>query len=69
MATSVSASPQRRINWAWLGVLPFFIFPILFIFIPSASLFIDSFRNADRRLYTSSTLRALLSRPFPSPIG
>jgi len=31
----------------WVGVIPFFIFAILFIFLPSIRLFIGSFTNAD----------------------
>jgi putative spermidine/putrescine transport system permease protein len=64
MATNVTAPPQRRINWAWLGVLPFFIFSILFIFIPSASLFIDSFRNQDGA-FTLQNLVDLSQPPIP----
>jgi putative spermidine/putrescine transport system permease protein len=64
MATSVPVSPQRRINWAWLGVLPFFIFSILFIFIPSASLFVDSFRNQDGG-FTLQNIADLSQPPIP----
>jgi putative spermidine/putrescine transport system permease protein len=64
MATSVPVPSQRRINWAWLGVLPFFIFSILFIFIPSASLFIDSFRNQDGG-FTLQNIADLSQPPIP----
>jgi putative spermidine/putrescine transport system permease protein len=64
MATSVTASPQRRINWAWLGVLPFFIFAILFIFIPSASLFINSFRSPEGG-FTLQHIAGLSQPPIP----
>ncbi len=58
------ASPPRRISWAWLGVVPFFIFAILFIFIPSASLFIDSFRNASGG-FTLENIIGLTEPPIP----
>ncbi|HEX9616661.1 MAG TPA: ABC transporter permease subunit [Anaerolineales bacterium] len=38
------ARPQKPgFNWGWLGVVPFFLFAILFLFLPSASIFIRSF--------------------------
>ena len=64
MATNVTAAPPRRLNWAWLGVLPFFIFAILFIFIPSASLFIDSFRSQDGG-FTLQHIAGLAEPPIP----
>jgi putative spermidine/putrescine transport system permease protein len=43
-----AAPPQRqKIDWGWLGVLPFFIFAIMFLFLPSASIFIRSFESND----------------------
>jgi putative spermidine/putrescine transport system permease protein len=64
MATSATASPPRRINWAWLGVLPFFVFSILFILIPSASLFIDSFRSPEGG-FTLQHVAGLTEPPIP----
>jgi putative spermidine/putrescine transport system permease protein len=63
-AVTAAAAPRRRINWAWLGVLPFFLFAVLFIFIPSASLFIDSFRSADGG-FTLEHMRGLAEPPIP----
>jgi putative spermidine/putrescine transport system permease protein len=38
------ARPRKPgFNWGWLGVLPFFLFAIFFLFLPSASIFIRSF--------------------------
>jgi putative spermidine/putrescine transport system permease protein len=64
MATSVTASSPRRFNWAWLGVMPFFIFAIVFILIPSASLFIDSFRGAEGA-FTLQNIADLSEPPIP----
>jgi len=33
----------------WIGVIPFFLFALLFIFLPSVRLFVGSFTNADGR--------------------
>ncbi|MDW8319103.1 MAG: ABC transporter permease subunit [Anaerolineae bacterium] len=37
------ARPARRAAWAWLGVAPFLLFAVLFLFLPSLSLFVGSF--------------------------
>jgi len=45
---SISVKPKsfaRRIPWAWLGVLPFFLFTIAFLLIPSMTLFVGSFQD------------------------
>jgi putative spermidine/putrescine transport system permease protein len=35
----------RRFGWAWLGLLPFFLFSIAFMFLPAAYLVAGSFRD------------------------
>jgi putative spermidine/putrescine transport system permease protein len=40
-------SSARQFSWAWLGVVPFFVFAFAFMLLPSSSLFVDSFRDAD----------------------
>src|SRR3970040_1790696 len=43
-----SKMPTPRSNLKnWIGVIPFFLFALLFIFLPSVRLFIGSFTNAD----------------------
>jgi len=43
-----SKMPTPRSNLRnWIGVIPFFLFALLFIFLPSVRLFIGSFTNAD----------------------
>lgn len=37
------ARPQRRFSWVWVGVAPFFLFAIMFLVLPSISIFIRSF--------------------------
>ena len=37
--------PVKKFDWAWIGVTPFFLYAILFLFFPSASIFVRSFRS------------------------
>jgi putative spermidine/putrescine transport system permease protein len=40
--------PARRgSNWAWVGLLPFFLFSLAFMFLPALYLVVGSFRNND----------------------
>jgi putative spermidine/putrescine transport system permease protein len=43
-APQARAAP-RRFSWAWVGVLPFFIFAIAFLVLPAISLFVGSFQD------------------------
>ncbi|MEI6291992.1 MAG: hypothetical protein WCP19_16345, partial [Chloroflexota bacterium] len=51
-------APKARpapIGWQnWIGVLPFFIFAFLFIFLPSAALLIGAFQGADGKFTFSN---------------
>ena len=42
-APSASARPRR--SWAWLGLLPFLSFLVLFLFVPAASVFVNALRT------------------------
>ena len=51
IGTAPGVDPQppiqkTRISWDWIGVVPFFLFAILFLLLPSLSLFIGSFQNS-----------------------
>ena len=49
MAPGVDPQPplqKIRLSWDWIGVVPFFLFAILFLLLPSLSLFIGSFQNS-----------------------
>jgi len=41
------ARPQNRkaMDWSWLGLAPFFLFAIIFLFLPSVSIFFRSFQT------------------------
>ena len=65
MATTLSTAPKRRFSWNWLGLVPFFVFSIMFIFLPSASLFIDSFLNREGQ-FTFDNILGLFEPPIPA---
>lgn len=44
-AVPVGVAPGR-VQWAWIGVVPFFAFAILFLILPSAYLVIGAFQDA-----------------------
>jgi len=45
--TSAAARTSvAHISWAWLGVVPFFVFAIMFLILPSAYLVIGAFQDA-----------------------
>jgi putative spermidine/putrescine transport system permease protein len=40
-----SARPPRRpFSWTWVGLVPFFLFALVFLFLPSVSIFVRSFQ-------------------------
>jgi putative spermidine/putrescine transport system permease protein len=40
-----SARPPRRpYSWTWVGLVPFFLFALVFLFLPSVSIFVRSFQ-------------------------
>jgi putative spermidine/putrescine transport system permease protein len=47
-----------------VGLAPFFLFAVLFIFLPSASLFVDSFRNQQGQ-FTLANIQDLFQPPIP----
>ena len=40
-----SARPARRLSWSWLGLVPYFVFALMFIGAPVSYLVIGSFQN------------------------
>ena len=44
---STTRPARRRFGWSWLGLLPFFLFSIAFMFLPAVYLVVGSFRNSD----------------------
>jgi len=54
--------PSRRSLGNWLGVVPFLLFAIAFIFLPAATLFIGAFRDSEGS-FTFTNIAALF-QPF-----
>ncbi len=52
----------RRFSWAWVGVLPFFLFAIAFLILPALSLFTGSFQDRAGNLTLDNI--AGLTQPF-----
>lgn len=49
MAPGVHPEPplqKTKLSWDWVGVVPFFVFIILFLVLPSLSLFVGSFQTS-----------------------
>lgn len=47
IAATAPAAPSRRMSWAWLGVVPFFAFAILFLILPTTTLISGAFQGPD----------------------
>ncbi len=61
-------APQARpapskITWAWLGVMPFFLFAFLFLIYPSSTIFVGSFQDSKTHAFTFANILALLKSP------
>lgn len=62
MSTTALASPiavsPRRLSWAWVGTVPFFLFAAAFLIVPSFRLLLGSFYTADEG-FSFANIRAL----------
>jgi putative spermidine/putrescine transport system permease protein len=61
--TNVHALPvakirRARFSWAWLGVMPFFLFALMFLILPTLDLVAGAFRTPDGG-YTLDNIRRL----------
>lgn len=46
-AAPSSSAPKKRRSWAWLGVVPFLSFLVLFLIVPAITVFSNSLKTAD----------------------
>jgi putative spermidine/putrescine transport system permease protein len=60
--TPLTISPKKSRWLPWLGVLPFFLFALLFLILPSLRLFIGSFTREDGS-FTLNNLATLVTSP------
>jgi len=62
LSPAMSKAPPS--NWKnWIGVIPFFLFAILFLFLPSFRLFAGSFINSEGH-FTLENLLELFTQPY-----
>lgn len=65
--TALEKPPKKKVprfDWKkWIGVIPFFLFAILFILLPSVRLFIGSFTNAEGQ-FTFENVLELFSQDY-----
>jgi len=47
VSVAPAARPKARRSWAWLGVVPFFAFILLFLVVPAVSVFSEALKNED----------------------
>lgn len=45
-ALPLGAARDRRLNWSWLGILPFLVFSLMFLLLPALNLIIGAFQDA-----------------------
>jgi putative spermidine/putrescine transport system permease protein len=54
----------RKFSWAWLGVVPFFLFAFMFLLYPSATIVVRSFQDAQTQAFTFHNIDALLKNAY-----
>src|SRR5688572_29851039 len=62
--SAIKSNVTAPTNWkTWLGVVPFFLFAILFLFLPSLRLFTASFTDPEGN-FTFNNIIQLFSEPY-----
>jgi putative spermidine/putrescine transport system permease protein len=62
---ALSARPaSRKFSWAWLGVMPFFLFTFLFLLYPSSTIAIRSFQDSTTHAFTFKNILNLVHSPL-----
>jgi putative spermidine/putrescine transport system permease protein len=51
-------------SWAWLGVMPFFLFAFLFLLYPSSTIVVRSFEDSLSHSFTLKNILALFNSPY-----
>jgi putative spermidine/putrescine transport system permease protein len=55
---------QRKTSWAWIGVVPFFVFTFAFLIYPSSTIVTRSFQELGRGRFTFDNILALFKSPY-----
>jgi putative spermidine/putrescine transport system permease protein len=59
------ARPARqKMSWAWLGIMPFFLFAFLFLIYPSSTIAVRSFQNSATHAFTFKNILDLFSNQY-----
>ena len=53
----------KKFSWAWLGVMPFFLFAFLFLLYPSSTIVVRTFQNSKTNTFTFQNILNLLHNP------
>jgi putative spermidine/putrescine transport system permease protein len=61
-AAQLPVQPRIRFSWAWLGVIPFFLFITAFLFFPAASIIVQTFVDSSIGLTLKNVFS--LNKPF-----
>ena len=65
MRDAPEARPARtKRSWAWLGVMPFFLFTFLFLLYPSSTIVLRSFKDSSTGAFTFQNIFALFKSPY-----
>jgi putative spermidine/putrescine transport system permease protein len=62
-AQKARPAPPKR-SWAWLGVMPFFLFTFAFLIYPSSTIVIRSFQDANTGAFTFRNILTLFQNPY-----
>jgi putative spermidine/putrescine transport system permease protein len=59
------ARPARqKMSWAWVGVMPFFLFAFLFLLYPSSTIVVRSFQDSITHSFTIKNVLALFNNNY-----
>lgn len=53
-----------KISWAWLGIMPFFVFAFLFLLYPSSTIAVRTFQDSKTGAFTIQNVLNLLQDPY-----
>jgi putative spermidine/putrescine transport system permease protein len=53
-----------KMSWAWLGVVPFFVFAFLFLIYPSSTIFFRSFQDSKTHAFTFQNILAIFQSRY-----
>jgi len=56
-------APTKR-SWAWLGIMPFFLFALMFLIYPSSTIFVRSFEDPATKQFTFDNIIRLFRSPY-----